>query len=351
MDVSVYKNSWKIYFSSFGKLVSFSLSIMILFLASITTYLFLSPFDMGLTGILIFAFAVLPLFFSLQMVVGKVSAGRDVSYNELYSSYKNYYAPQNRGIYSVLLNLLLTLVILSLSVWLSLVLYDLIFPGVMDAALKAIAQPDGLSSYPEYYDSVVTAVLNMDGYLYFLTVFLAFPFLFFFCRIRKNFLLPYFNMIVGVPVFVSHSMNKKLWQTNRKEIRKVSLPADLPFIFGFLIGFILFGCVAAYFEEQLQYIEYVIVIAVAGGILCSFVFLPPLLITYCFIADTMHKKYMLMMKEQMTQAVKTMDQDDAVDEERKEALKDFLDHLTEEEDPQEKKEESSEEDSSDKNSQ
>lgn len=347
MDVSIYKNSWKIYFSSFGKLVSFSLSILILFLASVTTYLFLSPFDMGLTGILIFAFAVLPLFFSLQMVIGKVSAGRDISYNELYATYKNYYAPQNRGIYSVLVNLLLTLIVLSLSVWLSLVLYDLIFPGVMDATLNAIAQPSGLSSYPDYYDSVVTAVLNMDGYLYFFTVFLAFPFLFFFCRIRKNFLLPYFNMIVGVPVFISHSMNKRLWKENKKDIRKVSLPADLAFIIAFLIGFIVFGCVAAYFEEQLQYIEYVIVIALAGGVLCSFILLPPLLITYCFIADTMHKKYMMMMKEQMTQAVNTMDQDETVDEEKKEALKDFLNHLAEDENDQEKKEEPSEKDSSD----
>ena len=50
-----FKNNVRIYKSSFSKLYMFSLSVIILFLASYSCYYLLSGYDFGLTAILIFA--------------------------------------------------------------------------------------------------------------------------------------------------------------------------------------------------------------------------------------------------------------------------------------------------------
>lgn len=70
-----FKNNVRIYKSSFSKLYMFSLSVIILFLASYSCYYLLSGYDFGLTAILIFAGGFLPLFYCLQMMIGKVSSG------------------------------------------------------------------------------------------------------------------------------------------------------------------------------------------------------------------------------------------------------------------------------------
>ena len=73
-----FKNNVRIYKSSFSKLYMFSLSVIILFLASYSCYYLLSGYDFGLTAILIFAGGFLPLFYCLQMMIGKVSSGANI---------------------------------------------------------------------------------------------------------------------------------------------------------------------------------------------------------------------------------------------------------------------------------
>lgn len=291
-------------------------------MASVVAYLFLSVYDFGILGILIFAFGVIPLFFSFQMVVAKVSAGKEIFYNDLNGGYKLYYQAQNRGVYSVLVNLLLTLIVASVSIWLSIVLYDFLYPDVLEAAIASI---QALPTDIQYYDEMVNAVLGMKDYIYFLICFLPIPFLFFFRRIRKNFLIPYFSFSVGVPMVLAHQLNKRIYAQNAEYIRSASFWPNAFFSLTFYIGFVSAGCAANLFADQLEYVEYLFVIALSGGLLLSSVLVAPLMIVQCFIADHLHGSYLAMVKEQMVRMTHAANEDTAADEDKKREFKQFLD--------------------------
>ena len=111
MDLKLYKNSWGIYRASFGKLFSFILAIVIVFIASFASLFITLGYDFGLLSIIICAFVLVPLFFSFQIVIAKVSSGKKLNYNDLYSHYRSYFAPFNRGVYSVITNSFIALIV------------------------------------------------------------------------------------------------------------------------------------------------------------------------------------------------------------------------------------------------
>ena len=116
-DHFIYRNAWRIYKLNFAKLFLFSLSLAILLFASMVAYFFVSIWDFGVIAVLLFAFGFIPLLFSFQMIIGNVSNGEKVEYNDFYRGYRGYFAFQNRGVYSVLISIVLTLPIMILSLW------------------------------------------------------------------------------------------------------------------------------------------------------------------------------------------------------------------------------------------
>lgn len=290
--VSYYKNSWRIYLGNFAKLFGFTLSVMILFFASVTLFFLLSSFDLGISSLLLLAFGVVPLFFSLQVIIAKVSNGREVSYNEFYSSYKVYFNPINKGSYGVIRNIILTIIIYYLSIYLSLVVYDLFNTGVLDELFSLI----DINDVSSYY-SVIINVLDLDGYIYYLIVSMVFPFLFFFERIKKRLMVPYFNMVFPVPNFLCQSKNKMLYREYGKQIRKHSFSGNLIFALCFMVGFISVGIISLNFVSN---ITIIVILSLFGGILLSSFVLPPVIINYCFIADKLHLEYLNMVKKEMS---------------------------------------------------
>ena len=292
--VSIYKNAWKIYIANFAKLFSFTFSIVIIFLLAVAAELIVSYFDFGITGIILCAFVLIPLFFSYQIVIAKVSSGKEITYNELYATYKAYYLPHNKGVYSVIKNTFLTIIVGIILIWLSAVLYDFIYPDLIETAVEGLSVSlDSIS----FYEEVINAVLGLDNYIYFLTCFIALIPIFFFSRIRKNFMIPYFNLVITVPSMISHQINKKLYDKERKYITSTSFLGGLLFSIAFIVGFIATIVIIINFFPQIELIDCLFVFGMGGGLMLSSILLPPFMIVQCFMADHLHHKYMDYVKE------------------------------------------------------
>ena len=109
-NISINKNSWKLYLSNFGKLFVFSLSVLLSFCVCIATFLVFG--DLWFLSIIGIAFGVIPLFYCLQIACVKVASGKPIEYGEFYQPYKNYFSSVNRGSYKMIRNVLLTFLIL-----------------------------------------------------------------------------------------------------------------------------------------------------------------------------------------------------------------------------------------------
>ena len=321
MDLKLYKNSWGIYRASFGKLFSFILAIVIVFIASFASLFITLGYDFGLLSINICAFVLVPLFFSFQIVIAKVSSGKKLNYNDLYSHYRSYFAPFNRGVYSVITNSFIALIVSFVFIYLSTCVYEVTHKVIFDEAMTSLSSINYFTSYQTYIDTII----NLPDYLYFLLVPFAFSFLFFFRQIKKSFLIPYFSMITGSPVLINKRINKTLLQENKKFIRKNTAFGNLMFTLAFLIGFILTGVIILLVEVDTMTIEFWIIFSLFGGMIISSFLIPPLMINYCFIADMLQPKYMVLFKKQIINLTTSLNS--SLDDETSTKLKDILDSL------------------------
>ena len=169
MDLSIYKNAWAIYKKNFAKLFSFSLSYIIISVLAYVAIMLFSAFDSYLIGIAIISFLVIPLFYSYQIALLKVSSGLELDYSDFYANYKNYYKKSNMGIYSTLSSVLLTVLICFICIFLTTVLHDIIFPDLMEKAIAEIKMVDDIS----YYNEVIKVCINLDGFVPILIIFLS----------------------------------------------------------------------------------------------------------------------------------------------------------------------------------
>ena len=344
MDFSIYRNAWRLYKSQFGKLTSFVFSLATIFLAVVVCYFFVSAFDFSISCILLCAFVFLPLLYSFQLIVGMVSAGREVEYGDLYKTYKVYLSPSNRGTYGIIISLFLTSLISILMIYLSLTVYDFVFPDVFEVTVTPYLKEEILTI--ELYEQLIEDVFNMNGYKYFFISSMAFPFLFFFSRLEKNFLTPYFGMMIPLPSRVIKSYSKEIVKANKKDINKYTMPGKLFFSLSFVLGFIIFGVLGCIFSSYLPNTTMIIIIALAGGLLSSLVFVVPLMITSCFIADSLHSDYLEVVHKNMSEGIMAADKNGLdIDEENKELIKRMLDKIKEDI----KKEESNDSSSDDNN--
>ena len=318
MKFDIFKNSWSIYKNNFGKLFSFSLSIAIISCISYIAILLLGGFDFYLTGILIVTCGLNPLFYSFQVASLKVSSGMDIEYSEFYANYKAYYRRNTFGAYGVIKSVLFSLLMTLLMVFLCSVLHDIIFPDVLE---NAIASLDELIDSPEYVNMFVNTALNVDYFIPMLIVFLAFGHGFFFVNFKNRIMVPIFASISPIPLMMTNNAYNKLYKKNKKDINVLMRPANLLYYLSFIIGFIAFGLIANIFQEQLIYIEYILIIAYTGGMLLSSVFTPLVLIGYCYIADGLHNDYMVEMTKELINFSNTIKDDDS------EALKDIKENI------------------------
>lgn len=310
MKLDIFKNSWSIYKSNFGKLFSFSISIAIISLISYIAVLLLGGFDFYLTGILLVSFVLNPLFYSFQVATLKVSSGMDIDYNEFYANYKAYYRRNTFGAYSIIKSVLFAVLMSMLMVFLCLVLHDIIFPDMME---NAIASLNGLVDSPDYINEVINTALNVDYFIPMLIVFLGFGHSFFFVSLKNKLMVPLFASISPIPLMMTNNVYNTIYKKNKKEINSHMRLANLLFFIAFLIGFILFGLIANLFQDQLVYIEYILIIAYVGGMLLSSVFTPVILIGYCFIADGLHNDYMVEMTKALIKFGESIKDDNSED--------------------------------------
>lgn len=328
MDFSIYRNAWRIYKSQFGKLTSFVFSLVTIFMAVIVSYFFVSGFDFGISCILICAFLFLPLLYSLQLVIGMVSAGREVEYGDLYKTYKVYLSPAHRGTYSIISTVFLTFLISILMVYLSLTVYDFIFPDVFESTIGPYFKEEVLTI--EMYEELIDDIFNMTGFKYFYVSFLSLPFLFFFSRLEKKFLTPYFGMILPLPSRVINEYSKTIIKANDKDIKKFTRPGKLFFSLAFVLGFIIFGVIGCLFSSSLPNPTFIIIIALVGGLLCSLVFVVPLMITSCFIADSLHNDYLEVVYSKMSQGMNDINNSGIeIDDENKQLIKTMIEKIKE----------------------
>lgn len=284
-----FKNNVRIYKSSFSKLYMFSLSVIILFLASYSCYYLLSGYDFGLTAILIFAGGFLPLFYCLQMMIGKVSSGAKVEYNEFYKPYKIFYNPTNRGTYAVILNILLTLLVLYLSNLISIGVYSIFHYDNVKEIYDLITSS---SLDNTQIIDILNKILNMPNYIYYLLVSRLIPFIFLFSRIKDRLMICYFNLMMPLPLILMNNVNKQMVRENKKFINKFCFKGNMIFISMFAIGYLIAGVLACYFGNDLPDVGYIYIIALAGGLLLSCFILPIVLIGYCFAADRLQPLFL-----------------------------------------------------------
>ena len=291
-----FKNSVRIYKSSFAKLFMFSLSVVILFIASYSCYYLLSGYDFGLSAIAIFAGGFLPLFYCLQMMIGKVSSGSKVEYNEFYKPYKAFYNPTNRGTYAIILNLLLTLLVLYLSNLLSIGIYSIFhydnFKEIADLILSSSLDSTQIIE-------LLNKILNMPNYIYYLLVSRLIPFIFLFYRIKNRLMICYFNLMMPLPLILMNNVNKNMIKENKKFINKFCLKGNMIFITLFSIGYLISGCITCYFGNDLPDVGYIYIIALASGLLLSSFVLPIVLIGYCFAADRLQPLFLKKIQTQI----------------------------------------------------
>lgn len=318
------KNSWRIYKKNFSRIYSFTLSVIILLLAAFTFILILSPFDFGLIGILILAFGAVPLFFCLQHMIARVSAGKIVEYNEFYRPYKAYFTPVNRGTYSIISSVLFSFIVFYLSIYLSLLAYDIFHYGTLNEIMKGVDLFNSNLTYQQALD-LVNKILNLPHYIYFLVASMVLPFIFFFNRIKNRLMIAYFNLIVPLPNMMLQSINKNVIRQNKKEIKDACFSGNFIFIISFTLGFFAFGIVGILLDDLLPSISYIFIIALCGGLLISSFFLPPVIINYCFMADKLHASFLGNVKKQMVLLSSKIEEEDPDDSE---IIKKMLDNLT-----------------------
>ena len=321
MEKTILKNSWKIYLANFGKLFAFSLSSFFLLFAGCSLFTVLGVYDLGISSILLFAFVVVPMFFALEIMMARASAGTKVEYNDIYNSYKSYFNQTNKGTYSIIINLLLTFVIYSLSIYLSLVIYDIFHYGVLEDIMKNYS----LNNIQQtQYIELINKILNMDNYIYYLTMCMLIPILFFFSRIKRNLMVPYLNMIMPLPNILVRNINKKIYKKNAKIIRKLSWVGNLCFALVFSIGYIIGSLIGIYLGDIVPYVNYIFLLGLFFGLLLSSFLLPPVLINYCFIADSLHNDYLDFVKQQM---IKITENFTSKDENKDDIIKKMIDDL------------------------
>lgn len=318
MKFNIFKNSWTIYKNNFGKLFSFSFSISIISCIAYIAILLLGGFDFYLTGILLVTFVLNPLFYSFQVAALKASSGMDIDYNEFYANYKAYYRRNTFGSYGIIKSVLFSILMSVLMVFLCSVLHDIIFPDVLE---NAIASLDEFIDSPEYVNLFINTALNVDYFIPMLIVFLAFGHASFFVNFKNKIMIPIFASISPIPLMLTNSAYKKIYKRNIKDINALMRPANLVYYLTFLIGFISFGLIANLFQDQLVYIEYILIIAYAGGMLLSSVFTPVVLIGYCYIADGLHNDYMIEMTNELIKFSENIKDDDS------EALRDIKENI------------------------
>lgn len=296
--VSVHKNSWQIYLKNFAKLFFFSFSVIIAFFVCVTIFFIFG--DFWIIAALAFAFGLVPLFYCLQIAVVKFASGKDVEYNEFYRPYKAYFSPANKGSYKVLRNIVLTFIIFYLSIYLSIFIYDLFNYGVLNSIIEQYSASEAISMQ-DYYN-MIEAIVNMDGYIYYLVFTLMLPFLFFFARIKKKLLVSYFNLIIPMPNMITQAITKKIYAEHGKEIRKNSFVGDLIFTLCFVVGYVVAGLISTLIltnSDNVFSIFLVVIIALGGGLFVSTFVLPPVLLNYCFIADSLNLIFLSHVKDEL----------------------------------------------------
>ena len=332
MDLTIYSNAWKIYKANFVKLFSFSLSLMVLCIASYVAFLFLGGNDFYLVGILLLSFVVAPFFYSLQIAMLKASSGEEVDYNDYYNFFLGYYKNGNIGMYSVIRTLLFSFLGILGSIFFSSVIHDIIFPDVIENAVSSIEiDPSSIN----YTYEVVNTVLNIDYFMPILIICLGLGHSVFFVSVEKRLMLPYFALVGKVPLMVSSEAYNKVYKENQPDFKRYTTFGNLMFLSAFVVGFVTSGLIANLFQEQLVYVELILIIAYCGGILVSFSVLPATLIVYCFIADGLHPDYLHSLADQLV-SINTALKDQGGIEELKEQQR-IVDDLIKIVDEQQKK--------------
>lgn len=316
MDFNLYKNSWKLFLNSFSKLFSFTLAIIITLIACLVCYLFVSYYDAGIIAILLMAFVCVPLFYGYQLILARVSAGIPVEYNELYKGYKLYFNPKGRGAYNMISSFFVSMLVAILFIFLAITLYDGIYSGEVTKIIEEYS-----SFNEDVFSDALNKIINLPNILYYILGAICLSCIFFFSRLRKNLLLPYFYLSSSVPTFFLKSINKKVYQEQKNTINKLSRAGDCFFTLAFIVGFVVSLIISMIFSEQLEMLEYIIAISVSGGLLISSLFITPALINYCFIADKLSPVYSNMIKQQIIKTTRKIDEDDSIPPEKKEEFK------------------------------
>lgn len=300
--ISINKNSWKLYLSKFGKLFFFSLSVILSFAVCVAIFLVFG--DFWFLSILGFAFGVIPLFYCLQIACVKVASGKEIEYNEFYQPYKTYFSA-NRGCYKMIRNTILTFLIFYLSIYLSIFLYDLFNYGVLNSILDEYYS---LEMTTNDYNNLINEIFNMKGFIYYLVLTLMLPFLFFFNRVKKKLLVPYFNLLLPMPNMVTQSVTKKIYKDYKKEINKHTLAGNLLFLFVFVVGYTITSIITTLLLQNTDNsfsVALVILVSMFVGLLLTCFVLPPVLLNYCFAADLLHMEYIKGLKTELTSLIAT----------------------------------------------
>lgn len=321
MKLDIYKNAWKIFAINFWKMFSFSFAIMVIIIALYLSSFATMGYDFGLICILGFAFVLLPIFFSFQIAIAKASSGQTLNYSDLYSNYKLYLNQQNRGSYSVLFNVFISIIVSIIIAYLGTCCYEVTHKAIYDATIEKINSIERANNYSEY----VNTFLNMPDYIYFLLASIGLGFLYFIRRIKKSLMIPYFNLYSGVPNIINRRINKQLLIENKSFIRSNTIFGNIIFSLAFLIGYILVGFLMIYFNNGDYYLEVLIACSLSGGLFLSAFVLAPSIINYCFVADALHVKYLKLLKKSMLDLIKTIDADSNIDEDKKDEFKKMLD--------------------------
>lgn len=321
MKLEIYKNAWKIFVINFWKLFSFSFAIMVIIIALYLSSFATMGYDFGLIYILGFAFVLLPLFFSFQIAIAKASSGQVLNYSDLYSNYKLYLNHQNRGSYSIIFNVFVSIIVSIIIVYLGTCCYEVTHKAIYDATIEKINSIDGSSNYSAY----VNTFLNMPDYIYFILASIGLSFLYFIRRIKRSLMIPYFNLYSGVPNIINRRINKQLLIENKTFIRSNTIFGNIIFSLSFLIGFILAGFLMIYFNDGDYYLEVLIACSLSGGLFLSMFVLAPSIINHCFVADALHVKYLRLLKKSMLDLIKSIDTDSNIDEDKKNEFKKMLD--------------------------
>ena len=174
------------------------------------------------------------------------------------------------------------------------------------------------------YIELINKVLNMDNYIYYLTMCMLIPILFFFSRIKRNLMVPYLNMIMPLPNILVRNINKKIYKKNAKIIRKLSWVGNLCFALVFSIGYIIGSLIGISLGDIVPYVNYIFLLGLFFGLLLSSFLLPPVLINYCFIADSLHNDYLDLVKQQM---IKITENITSKDENKDDIIKKMIDDL------------------------